>query len=270
MTAILALCTLAVSGCGLQVGPKAPFEAKVAETFICNTYSGEVLVVNMDVKNTSKEYVDGFTISYGVGATIDGTALAGGWLDNASENYLNSDIKIPAGEEAKVQSVFELGGKAEGEVTLLGLTYDLNTGKQVEFLNEKIDLTEVEKKVTESQYGLTIDNVLKTDDGDGNDLLVLDMTFTNNSNEATSFGSALELEIFQNGTALKSGYLPYDHPGVDDELEGNTYLDIQGGGEIKVREVYTLNDPSASVEVKAVEWSSYDAAPLLEKEIQIQ
>ena len=268
LLAVLCLCSFALVGCE-DASAKAPFEVTVEEAFICNTYNGEVLVVNLDVTNTSKDYVNVGSIVYEIGAKLDGTSLKPGYLPDSSDNFISIDAKIAAGEKGKAQAIFELSGETEGEVILTGVTYTVNYEKQVEFLNETIDFSTLEKKVSESKYKLTIDNVLKTDDGDGKDIIVIDMTFANNSEEAASFGYAVSLEIFQNGTALKSGYLPYKHPSYDEELEGNNYLDIKGGNEIKVRKVLTLNDENEPIEVKAIDNGSFDVGPLLEVEIQI-
>jgi len=269
LAVILCLCAFALVGCK-GADPKAPYEVSIDEVFTCNTYSGEVLVVNLDITNTSKDYIDAGMVVYSITAKLDGASMNVSYLSTDSANYINSDVKIAAGETAKAQAAFEVSGEAEGEITLVGVTYAENSDKQVEFLNETIDFSEVERKVTESSYELTIDNVLKSDDGEGNDIIIIDMTFTNNSDEATSFGYAIDLEIFQNGTALKGGYIPYNHPSYDEELEGNTYLDIKSGISTQLRKVYTLNDANAPIEVKATEAMSYDTDSLLEKEIQIQ
>jgi len=269
MAVILCFCTFALAGCK-GVAAKAPYEVSVDEVFTCNTYNGEVLVVNLDITNTSKEYIEASMVVYNITAKLDGASMNVSYLMEDSANYIKSDEKIPAGETAKAQAVFELKGEAEGEITLVSVDYAENSSKQVEVLNETIDFSEVERKVAESSYELTVDDVLKSDDGEGNDIIILDMTFVNNSDEAVSFGYAVELEIFQNGTALKGGYLPYNHPSYDEEIEGNSYLDIKSGVSVQVREVFNLNDANAPVEVKAAESMSYDTDYLLEKEIQIQ
>ena len=272
LLAVVVLCfsMFALVGCSGGSNAKAPFEATITDTFICNSYNGEVFVINLDVTNTSKEYVEASMVAYEIVAKIGETTMPTAYLSNDSEFFVNSDTKIAPEESGKTQAVFELVGETEGEISIVGVTYTTNYEKQVEFLNQTFALADIEKKISESSFGLTIDNVLKSDDGDGNDIIIIDMTFSNNSEEATSFGSAINLEIFQNGTALKSGYLPYKHPSVDETLDGNSYLDIQGGNTIKVRSVYNLNDPAAPIQVKAVDWMSRDAEPILEKEIQVQ
>ena len=265
------ICALVLAGCtgGGSKEPQAPFEVMVDEVFICNTYGGEVLVINLEVTNTSEEYLDGFMVPYSLDVRINGKALGYGYLSTDHEKVINSDIKLASDETEILQAVYELTGEAEGELTILGVTYAINMDTQVEFLNETIDMADVEKLIEESSYELTIDNVVKTDDGEGNDLIVIDMTFTNNSDEAEAFSYAIDLEIFQNGVELKRGYLPYRHPLEEDDISDNNRLAIKENS-IQVREVYILNDAEAPIEVKAVESMSYGTEPLLENEIQIQ
>lgn len=278
---VFCFCMCMLAGCaGKKIGKEAPYEASVDKVFMCGSRDGELLVVNLNVKNISKDYINASSVTYDITAKLDGDSLKTGYLSEENPNYLSYDEKIAAGEEGKVQAVFELGNltpentdkedteDTAGKVELLGVTYAQGGEGQVEFLKETINLSEVETIKSESLYELSIDNVVKTDDGEGKDIVIIDMTFTNNSEEATSFGSAINMEIFQNSVALKSGYLPYKHPSRDDELESNRFLDIQKGATLKVREVYQLNDPAKPIEVKATDYESYDQAPILEKEIQ--
>lgn len=266
----LAVCVgmLALTGCGGKASSKAPYLATVEKAFISGSYDGDVLVVNLDVTNNSKEYVDTNSIAYNIAATLDGTPLSSSYLGSNNPNVIENQKIAPEGT-GKAQAVFKWNGETEGELLLVGVTYNADYSAQVEFINETINIAEVEKVVSESEYALTIDNVLKTDDGEGNDLLVVDMTFTNNSDEATSFGSAISLEIFQNNVSLKTSYLPYKHPANDEALSGNNYLDIKGSASTPVRMVFVLNDASAPIDVKAIDSFSYDDAIVLEKTIQL-
>lgn len=276
--AALALCisgVLMVTGCGApkqkkEKKGKAPYEVSIEKVFTCGSLNGDVLVVNLDVKNLSEEYLDAYSPAYDLTAKLDGTSLEGGTLFGENPNAINLDDKIASGETGKSQAVFKLDKDAKGEVSLLGVTYDREGGGDVEVLKETVKLSEVERVVSESMYDLTVDNVVATDDGDGNSIVVLDMTFTNNSEETTSFGSSIDLEIFQNSIGLKSGYLPSRHPSYDEALEQNTYLDIQKGAAIQVRKVYNLNDAAQPIQVKAVDSMSYDGAPIIEKEILLK
>ena len=269
LLAVLVLCTsFALLGCKQEA--KAPYEVTIEDTFIATTYSGDVLAINVEVTNVSNEIIDAYRVLADFTARLDGTSLNMGFISTEVVGYISNEFRLAAGDTETVQLVYELPTKQEGEITLLGITYAEKGNEQIEIVNETLDLAEIERMVVESDYSITVDDVVKTDDGEGGDLLIVDMTFTNDSEEATSFSYALELEIFQNGTQLKTGWLPYNHPADDMELESNARLDIQGGNTIKVREVYTLNDANAPIEVRIVEPYTYNIAPLFEAEIQIQ
>lgn len=264
-------CLLLLGGCsGKNMAEKAPYDVKLEKVFTCGSRNGDLLVANLVVKNTSKDYIDVGMVTYEITAKIGETSLKTAYLSDDNPNYISNEEKIEAGKEGKAQIVFALDTEAKGEVSFLGVTYAEKSNKQVEFFKESIELEKVEKVVSESEYEVTIDNVVATDDGEGNNLVIIDMTFTNNSAEADYFDSVINLEIFQKGMALKSGYLPYKHPSSDDTLDGNAHLEIQNGTSLKVRKIYVLNDVNAPIEVKATDYKSYDQATIIEKEIQLQ
>jgi len=264
---VLTLCMSTLAGCA---GLKVSYEATLKESFITSIYSGDVLVINLDVTNKTRQHMDAFGIVYDVAAKLDDVRLTQGFLMPEDAGFINNEKRIAPGEMETVQLVYELGAELDGEVTLLGITDTRNGKRRVESLNETFNLAEVEKKIVNSDYELTIDDVVKTYDGEGKDLLIIDMTFTNNSSEAISFSNAVDLQIFQNARQLSFSSLSYNYPSSNLYLEGNAYLNIQGDTSIQFRHVYELNDSVAPIEVKAVDWYSYAAMPLVEMEIQIQ
>lgn len=269
----MGLLTGCISGEGAtKSAVKAPYTVEIDKVFISDSWEGEILVANLAVENLSDEYIDAGRISFDISAKRGDDTLENTFVDRSNPEYINDQARIAAGEKGKAQAAFTLGDDAElkGEVKLLGLTYAVKSGEQVEVLKETIELSEIEKLESENIYALTIDNVVKSDDGEGNEIVIIDATFTNNSENAVSFGSALQFDIFQNGTALKQGYLPYKHPARNQELEENSYLDIQKDVSIKVQKVFNLNDSSALIEVKVTDPMSYNQAVILEKEIQLQ
>lgn len=278
MQAAVLLCVsgiLLTTGCAgqKQARPKkgkAPFEVSIDKVFTCGSMDGEVLVVNLEVKNKMKEYLDADAVAYDITANLDGKVLENGYLPDENPNWINGAEKIPAGKTGKSQVVFDISKGATGKISLLGVTHGTEGGGQVEYLKETIDLSKVEKIVSESLYGLTVDNVLVTDNGEGTSIVILDMTFTNNAEETTSFGNAVKLKLFQNSVELKTDYIPYNHPSQNEAVEENTYLDIQKGASIQVREVYALGDTAKPIELKAIDYESYDGSAILEKEITLE
>ena len=157
----------------------------------------------------------------------------------------------------------------EGTLSVLVVALSTDGKSQITVLEQDIDLSTVEKVVSEAVYDVTLDDKKLTDDEDGNPLLVLDLTFTNNSNKATSFGSAVEMQMFQNGVGLTSAYLPYRHPMYDEEMYGSDYTDIQPGNSIAIRRVYGLNDLDSDVELSCIDFDSFDQKKILEETIDL-
>lgn len=73
---------------------------------------------------------------------------------------------------------------------------------------------------------------------DGDEALVIDMLFTNNSDSTTSFSSNYNVNAFQNGVALEYWYIGIDY---DPSLN---FRDIQPGTTITVQVAFALDDES--------------------------
>ena len=96
----------------------------------------------------------------------------------------------------------------------------------------------------DSDYVVTIDGCTVTTDYEGAPAVIVDFTFTNNSDEDTSFAVACSQKVFQNGVQLESAI-------VSDDL-GNGYMaEIKPGATTQARLAYSLTDQSeVSVEVE--------------------
>ena len=96
----------------------------------------------------------------------------------------------------------------------------------------------------QSDYAVTIDGSTLTTDYEGAPAIIVDYTFTNNSDEDTSFAVACSAQAFQNGVQLENAI-------VMDDL-GNGYLaEIKPGASTQARLAYSLTDQSeVSVEVE--------------------
>jgi len=269
---LLALCALcfalsvALFGCG---GGKAEPEVDVTidRMFITANWEGKsILAIDVDIKNNSEvSYYTG-SVGFEAVANLNGTNLSSTGLYSNPYEIPSSDI--PGGESGKGQMAFELPDTT-GEVHLTLSVYLTDYSDKVEIINQTIDLSTVEKFESETEFDVDITRTFFTDDGEGKDIIVLEMTFTNNSDSATSFGSAVELELFQNDIALKEGYLPYDHPQKDDDAYSNTYTDIKNGASINVQIVYELNDGTSDVEIKMIDRQSFDRKPIFDRIITL-
>lgn len=267
-TAALATTGL-LSGCG-GAASKPMMDASVTRAFTCGSYDTELFVVDLEVKNNSDTNLMSGVLSYSYAtATHDGKALPSGFMMPEAEGYLSESTTIAPGETGPGQAVFELDSR-EGTVEFVLTVDTVDYKDKVEVLRQTFNLAEVERIESEATFYVSVDDVVVTDDGEGTSLLVLALTFTNNAESPASFGTAVKTELYQNDIALKSGYLPYNHPAANDELESNSYIDVKKGASLPVQIVYQLLDASTPVEMCLVDNMSYDQRVVMEKTIEIK
>lgn len=107
-----------------------------------------------------------------------------------------------------------------------------------------------------SDYVVTIDGSTVTTDYEDNPAIIIDYSFTNNSEEAISFAVACHAKVFQNGVQLESAI-------VTEDL-GNGYMaEIKPGATTTARLAYALTDES-DVTVEVEELFSLDDTLLAE------
>lgn len=107
----------------------------------------------------------------------------------------------------------------------------------------------------EAEYLVTIDGVTVTTDYSGDPAIVVEFTFTNNSDEATSFAVACYAKAFQNGVQLDSAYVT--------DVDSNYTTELKPGASVTVRRAYSLSDES-DVTVEVEEFLSLDDTILAE------
>ena len=113
----------------------------------------------------------------------------------------------------------------------------------------------------ESSFDVTIDGCTVTTDYEGAPAIVVDFTFTNNSEEDTSFAVACSQKAFQNGVQLESAI-------VTEDL-GNGYLaEIKPGATTEARMAFTLTDES-DVTVEVEELFSLEEKTLAEQTFSV-
>ncbi len=112
------------------------------------------------------------------------------------------------------------------------------------------------EEAPQSKYAVTIDGSTVTTDYEGNPAMIIDFSFTNNSDEATSFAVACSQKAFQNGVQLETAI-------VMDDL-GNGYMaEIKPGATTQARLAFSLADES-DVTVEVSELFSLDDTILAE------
>jgi len=114
------------------------------------------------------------------------------------------------------------------------------------------EITTPSKTDPKPDYEVTIDDARILQDRDGNDVLAVTYTFTNNSSETTSFAFAVQTQAFQNGVELSSSYISsYDNKDFDDS---SIFKDIKPGGTITVQNAFAL-DGTSVVSVECWQYS---------------
>ena len=121
---------------------------------------------------------------------------------------------------------------------------------------EQAQETEPEE-APQSDYAVTIDGSTVTTDYEGNPALVVNYTWTNNSDEATSFAVAFDETCFQNGVEREMAI-------VSDVDTSNYMNEVQPGSTAEVTLCYELEDES-EVTVEVRELFSLDDTVLAEK-----
>ena len=122
---------------------------------------------------------------------------------------------------------------------------------------EQAQEAEPEEEAPASDYAVTIDGSTVTTDYEGNPAMVIDFSFTNNSDEATSFAVACSQKAFQNGVQLETAIV------MDEDL-GNGYMaEIKPGATTQARLAFSLTDES-EVTVEVSELFSLDDTILAE------
>lgn len=122
-----------------------------------------------------------------------------------------------------------------------------------------------EEAADASKYGVTIGGAHQTKDYEGKSALVVDFTFTNNSDEAANFMFAVSAKAFQDGIELENAMI------MDDKKydSRNSMKDIKPGKSIEAQAAYLL-DGKADVIIEVTELISFDDTMLATKTIELK
>ena len=251
-----------------KANPK--FEVTIDDIFTLGTRGdGDMLVVNLIVKNNSEKYLKSQRAEYSLQATLDGEDLEHGYIYRDNPYYLK-ETRIKPGESELVQSIFSLKNidyDDDSAIEFVSTTRDLVDHEEIVVLEETVNMSDVDMVKSESEIEVTLDNVTVTDDGAGTNLLVLDYNFTNNSDNPKSFVGAVKSNVLQDGVLLSRSYLPNNHPMVD-EAKDNYDCEIRSGASVPVRCVYELHGDS-NVEIQLIDTYSFDLAVIFDTEIEV-
>lgn len=121
--------------------------------------------------------------------------------------------------------------------------------------------TQQEPEKEASKYAVSIDDCTVTTDYSGKAAIVVTYTFTNNSDKATAFFTAVSAKAFQNGVQLDTGI-------VQDVDAQSSVSEIKSGATTTVQQAYLLDDQS-EVSVECTELISFDDTVIAEKTFSV-
>lgn len=104
-------------------------------------------------------------------------------------------------------------------------------------------------------YQLEIKGCRLAKDFEGKDIVIVKYTFTNNSDDATSFTFAFDDNAYQDGIGLNGSYFAADSANYNSD---NQTKDIQKGATLDVEVAYELNDTTTDVVVEVSELISFN------------
>ncbi len=106
---------------------------------------------------------------------------------------------------------------------------------------------------------VVLNSVRKSKDYDGKEAIVLNITWTNNSNETTSYATSISEKVFQDGQELESAFM------VDGVQSDNYLKDVRPGTTLENIEVSYHTISTNELEIEFDEWISLESNPVLIK-----
>lgn len=270
---MMLLC-FAMTACGNsnKVSKKAEYALEIAEVFTCSQsyQDNDVVVINFNAKNNTDEYVTASSILWDVEVANDGITLPNSYLYDDNPYSIDYQTKIAPGETKLIQKAYELIDVSEdAQLTVKGCARTKGKkSKQVLILDDVIEMATIEKKESVSEYDIQLDKYYVTIDNENNPIIVIDVTFTNNSSENAACGSVLEEEAFSGSSEAQPGWLPSNHPLSESNPE-DTFGEIKPGASAKARYIYQINDESAPFEFSLRDWRSFDHKVIYENEFDL-
>ncbi|MBK7819740.1 MAG: DUF5067 domain-containing protein [Tessaracoccus sp.] len=116
------------------------------------------------------------------------------------------------------------------------------------------------------KYAVTINDSRIIKDYEGKPALVVDLTFTNNSDDTANFMFATSAKAFQDGVELESMVFTMNDTDYDSK---NSMKDIKPGKSIDVQQAFLL-DGKDDVELTVTELISFDDTPLASAVISVK
>lgn len=106
-----------------------------------------------------------------------------------------------------------------------------------------------------SDYSVDIKSCRLAKDYEGKDVVIVKFGFTNNSDKATAFFTAIGTTLYQDGIGLNSAFMLADSAKYSSD---NSTKSIKPGASLDVELAYELNDSKTDVEVEVKQNFSLD------------
>lgn len=119
------------------------------------------------------------------------------------------------------------------------------------------------EQATDSKYAVTIDSCKQAKDYAGKPAVVITYTWTNNSDDATSFMTSISDKAFQDGVELETAIL-------SDSSDSNSMKEIKPGKSLKVTQAFKLDSTKDPVTVECSELISFSDALLAKKTFNLK
>ena len=103
-------------------------------------------------------------------------------------------------------------------------------------------------------YMVEIKGCRMAEDYQGNPIVIVTYSFTNNGDEAAAFYLSLEDEVYQDGIGLNKSYVVADSANYSSDNQSKS---IKKGATLDVEVAYELNDTTSDVEVEVSEFFSF-------------
>lgn len=112
-----------------------------------------------------------------------------------------------------------------------------------------------ETKANLGDYNIEIKSCRLATDYEGKKVVIVTYGYTNYSETATSFMTAVTDTVYQNGIGLNKAYVLNDSANYS---EDNQTKEIKKDASLDVEVAYELNDETTDIEVEVKEWISFN------------
>lgn len=133
--------------------------------------------------------------------------------------------------------------------------------------NKKDSSNTMETEGEINNYYVKIGEATITNDGLGKNILLLNISFTNNNDEAKAFMYNLDCKMYQNGVELK---MPISTYGIENYNWEDKTKEIQSGVNFEFKLAFEIEDLSSPVNVEITPYVSSKNSPKIVKTINLK